>query len=120
MKKAGNLEAKKTGVVNAAVKGTSGEDASATLSVTIRGSEHDQYQRFLGVCGEDPVELFNIGKEEAFDVDDDGFAFDFCNVGDIGLVDVEDEQTSSSWMSISDVAKVGGVTFAESHWKKQV
>ena len=25
----------------------------------------------------------------------------------------------SIWMIISDVAKVGGVTFAESHWKKQ-
>ena len=65
------------------------------------------------------MELFNIGKEEAFDEDDAGFAFDFCNVGNIGLVDVEYEQTLSSWMSTSDVAKVGGVTFADSHWKKQ-
>ena len=64
--------------------------------------------------------MFNIGKEESFDEDDAGFAFDFCDVRDIGLVDVEDEQTSSSWMSISDVAKVGGVTFAESYWNKQV
>ena len=37
-----------------------------------------------------PVELFNIGEEESFDKDNSGFAFDFCNVGDIGLVDVED------------------------------
>ena len=57
------------------------------------------------------MELFNIGEEEAFDEDDSGFAFDFCNVGYIGLVDVEDAQASSIWMSISDVAKVGGVTF---------
>ena len=49
MKKAGNFEVKKTGVVNAAVKGTPGDDASAALSVTISGPEHDQYQRFLGV-----------------------------------------------------------------------
>ena len=61
------------------------------------------------------MELFNIGEEEAFDDDDAGFAFDFCNIGHIGLVDVEDEQTSSSWKSISDAAKVGGVTFSESH-----
>ena len=65
------------------------------------------------------MELFNIGEEELFDKDDAGFAFDFCNVGDIGLVDVEDERTLSSWMSTSDVAKSGGVTFAESHWRKQ-
>ena len=65
------------------------------------------------------MELFNIGEEEAFDEDDAGFAFDFCNVGNIVIVDVEDEETSSIWMSISDVAKVGGVTFAESHWKTQ-
>ena len=63
-KKAGNLEAKKTGVVNTAVEGTPGDDASAASSVTISGSEHDQYQRLLCACGEDPVELFNIGKEE--------------------------------------------------------
>ena len=90
MKKAGTFKAKKTGVVNAVLKVTPGDDASAELSVTISGTEHDRYQRFLGVSGEDPVELFNIGKEEAFDEDDDGFAFDFCNVCDIGLVDVED------------------------------
>ena len=65
------------------------------------------------------MELFNIGEEEEFDEDNAGFAFDFCNVGDVGLVDVEDAQTLSIWMSISDVAKVGGVTFAEIHWKKQ-
>ena len=65
------------------------------------------------------MKMFNIGKEGAFDEDDAGFAFDFCNVGNIGLVDVEDSQMSSIWMSISDVAKVGGVTFAEIHWKKQ-
>ena len=46
-------------------------------------------------------------------------AFDFCNIGNIGLVDVEDEQTLSSRMRTSDVAKVGGVTFAERHWKKK-
>ena len=65
------------------------------------------------------MELFGIGEEEAFDEDDAGFAFDFCNVGKIGLVDVEDKQTLSRWMSIQDVAKVGGVTFTEIHWKKQ-
>ena len=43
MKKAGTFEAKKTGVVNAVVKGMPGDDASAELSVTISGSEHDQY-----------------------------------------------------------------------------
>ena len=46
------------------------------------------------------MELFGIGEEEAFDEDDAGFAFDFCNVGKIGLVDVEDKQTLSRWMSI--------------------
>ena len=66
------------------------------------------------------MELFNIVKEEASDEDNAGFAFDICNVGEKGLVDVEDAQTSSSWMSISDVTKVGGITFAESHWNKQV
>ena len=65
------------------------------------------------------MELFNIGEEESFDKDNSGFAFDFCNVGDIGLVDVEDEQTLSSWMRTPDVSKVGGVTFTESPWKKQ-
>ena len=120
MKKAGIFEAKKRGVVNDVVKGMQGDDASAASSVTISVPEHNIYQRFLGVCGEDPVELFNIGEEEAFDEDDAGFAFDFCNVGNIGLVGVEDEQTLYIWMSTSDVAKVGGVTFAESHWKKQV
>ena len=63
MKKAGNFEAKKTGVVNAVVKVTPGDDDSASSSVTISGLEHDQYQCFLGVCGEDPAELFNIGKK---------------------------------------------------------
>ena len=99
MKKAGTFEAKKTGVVNAVVKGMPGDDASAASSVTISGPEHDQYQRFLGVCGEEPVEMFNIGEEEAFDGDDDGSAFDICNIGDICLVDVEYEQTLSSRMS---------------------
>ena len=65
------------------------------------------------------MELFNIGEEEAFDEDDAGFAFYFCNIGGISIVDVEDEQTLSSRMSISDVAKVDRVTFTESHWKKQ-
>ena len=120
MKKAVTFEAKKTGIVNAVVKGTLGDNASAASSVTISGLEHDRYQRFLGVCGEDPVEMFNIGEEESFDEDNSEFTFDFCNVGDIGLVDVEDEQALSSWMRISDVAKVVGVTFAESYWKKQV
>ena len=66
------------------------------------------------------MELFNIGEEEVFDEDDARFVFDFCNIGNIGLVDVEDEHTLSSRMSTSDVAKFGGVTFAESHCKKQV
>ena len=65
------------------------------------------------------MDLFNVGEEEAYYEDDSGFAFYFCNVGGIGLVDVEDAQTSYIWMIISDVAKVGRVTFAESHWKKQ-
>ena len=95
MKKAGTFKEKKTGVANAVMKGTPGDNVSAALSVTISGLEHGQYQHFLGVCGENPVELFNIGEEEAFDGDDTGFAFDFCNVGDIGIVDVEDEQTPS-------------------------
>ena len=93
MKKESTFEAKKTGVVTAVMKGTPGDNASAALSVTISGPEHDRYQRFLGVCGEDPVEIFNIGEEETFDEDNAGFAFDFCNVGDIGLIDIEDEQT---------------------------
>ena len=93
MKKAGNLEAKKTGVVNAVVESTPVKDASTASPVTISGSEHDHYQRFLGVCREDPVELFNIGEEEEFDEDDSGFSFDFCIIGDISLVDVEDECT---------------------------
>ena len=38
------------------------------------------------------------------------FAFDFLNVGDVSLVDVEGEWTSSSWMSVSYVAKTGRVT----------
>ena len=63
MKKAGTFEAKKTGVVNAVAKGTLGDDDSAELSVTISRPEHDRYQRFLGVCGEDTVDLFNIGEE---------------------------------------------------------
>ena len=119
VKKASAFEAKKTGVVNTVVEGTPGNGASSALSVTITGSEHDQYQRFLDVCGEDPVEIFNIGEEEEFDEDDAGFAFDFCNVDDVSIVDVEYEWTPSIWMIISDVAKVGGVTFAENKWKKQ-
>ena len=111
--------AKKTRVATTIAKRTPGDDASAALSVTISGSEHNQYQRFLGICGEGPMDLFNIGEEEEFDEDNAGFTFYFCNVGDIGLVNVEYKQISSSWMSISDVVKVGGVTFAKSHWKKQ-
>ena len=65
------------------------------------------------------MELFNTGEEEEFDEDDAGFAFYFCNVGNIGLVDVEYEHMLSIWMSISDVAKVGVVAFAEIDWKKQ-
>ena len=64
VKKASAFEAKKTGFVNTVVEGTPANGASSALSVTITGSEHDQYQRFLDVCGEDPVELFNIGEEE--------------------------------------------------------
>ena len=44
MKKAGTFEAKKTGVVNTVVGGTSGDNASAALSVTTSGLEHNQYQ----------------------------------------------------------------------------
>ena len=66
--------------MNAVVKGTPGDDASVALSVTISRLEHDQYQRFLGVCGEDPVELFNIGEEEAFDEYDAGFALIFVTL----------------------------------------
>ena len=51
MKKLGPFEAKKTGVANAIVKGTPGDDTSEVLSVTISGPEHDLYQSFLGVCG---------------------------------------------------------------------
>ena len=119
IKKAGTLGKKNTGVMNTVVEGTPGYDASAALSVTISGLEHDQYKRFLGVYGEDLVELFNIGEEEEFDEENSGFAFDFCKVGDVSLVDIEGEWTLSSWTSVSDVAKVGGATFAESEWKKQ-
>ena len=119
MKKSGTFEAKKTGVVNTAVEDTPGKDASAASSVTIRGSEHDRYQRFLGVCGEDPVDLFNIDKEEDFDEDDAGFAFNFYNVGNVSLSDIEDKWKSTIWMSVSDVSEVGGVTFSENEWKKQ-
>ena len=91
MKKAGTFEANTTGVVNAAVKGMPGDNASAASSVTISVLENDRYQHFLGICGEDPVDLFNIGEEEDFDEDDGGFTFDFCNLGNIGLVDVEYE-----------------------------
>ena len=114
IKKAGTLGKKNTGVMNTVVEGTPGYDASAALSVTISGLEHDQYQCFLDVYGEDPVELFNIGEEEEFDEDDTGFAFDYCNVADVSLVDVKGERTLSSWMSVSDVSKAGGVTLAES------
>ena len=119
MKKAGTFEEKKTGVVNIVVEDTPGDDASAAPSVTIRGSENDRYLRFLGVCGKYPVELFNIDKEEDFDKDDARFDFDFYNVGNESLTDVEDEWTSPSWTSVSDVAFVSGVTFVESEWKKQ-
>ena len=61
MKNVVTFEENKTGVVNTVVEGTPGNDTSAAASVTIIGLEHDQYQRFLGVCGEDPVDLFNIG-----------------------------------------------------------
>ena len=64
MKKPGTFKAKNTVVVNTAVEDTPSNDASTLLSVTISGAEHDQYQIFLGVCGEDPVELFNISEEE--------------------------------------------------------
>ena len=67
MKKAGTFKAKKTGVVNSVVDNTPSDDASAASSVTISVAEHDRYQRFLGVCGEGPVEIFNIGEEEEFD-----------------------------------------------------
>ena len=119
MKKVGTFEAKKTGFVNTVVEGTPGVNASAASSVTISGSEHNQYQHFLGVCREDPVNLFSIGEEEEFDEDDTEFAFYFFNVGDISLIDVEGEWTLSSRMSVSDVAKVGRVAFAESEWEKQ-
>ena len=89
------------------------------MSVTISGPEHDRYQSYLGVCREKPLELFNIGKDKAFDEDDAGFAFYFFNIIEIGIVDVEYEQTLSSQMSTSDVAKVDGVTFTEIHWRKQ-
>ena len=87
---------------------------SSTAVFTINGSEHDRYQRFLGVCGEDPVELFNIGEEDEFDEYDSGFAFEFYNVGNVSLTDVEYEWTLPSWMSVYDVAEIGGVIFAES------
>ena len=110
--------AKKTGAVNAVVKGTPGDDASVVLLVTISGTEHDRYQSFLGVCGENSVELFNICEEEEFDEDESGFAFYFCSIVGISIVDVEDEQTLSSRMSTFDVAKVDGVTFVEIYWRK--
>ena len=90
MKKADTFEANKTGVVNTVVEGTPGNDASSASSVTIIGPEHDRYQRLLGVCGEGPVDLFNIGEEEKFDDDYAGFVLDFFNVGDVSLVDVKD------------------------------
>ena len=62
MKKVGTFEAKKTGFVNTVVEGTPGVNASAASSVTISGSEHNQYQHFLGVCREDPENLFSIGE----------------------------------------------------------
>ena len=37
----------------------------------------------------------------------------------MSLVDVEDEWTYTSWMSVSDVSEVGGVTLAKREWKKQ-
>ena len=119
MKMAGNFKAKKTGVVNTIVEDMSGNDASAASSVTINGSEHDQYQHFLVVCGEDTVELFNIGEGEEFAEDDAGFAIDFYTVGNVSLADVKDEWTLPSWMSVSDVTEVGEITFAENEWKKQ-
>ena len=60
MKKVGTFEAKKTGVVNTVLEGKPGDDASAASSVAIIGSEHNRYQRFLGVCGEDPVDIFKF------------------------------------------------------------
>ena len=105
--------------MNTVVEDTPSNDASAASSVTISGSEHDQYQRFLGICREDPVEIFNTGKEEYFNEDDAEFSFDFYNVGNVSLADVEDEWTSTSWTSVSEVAKFGGATFAESEWKKK-
>ena len=108
------------GIANNVVEGAPGNDVSAASSVTINGLEHDQYQIFLGICGEDPLELFNIREEEEFDEDDAGFDFNFCNNGNVSLVDVEDKWTSPIWMSVFDVAEVGRVTFDESEWKKQV
>ena len=35
------------------------------------------------------MELFNIGEDEEYDEYDAGFDFDFCNFGNIDLVDVE-------------------------------
>ena len=119
MKKAGNFKAKKTGVVNTVVEGKPGDDASAASSVTISGSERNRYQRFLGVCRDDLVELFNTDEEKEFDEGDAGFAFDFCIVGDVILIDVIDVCTSRNCISVSDVAKFGGLTFTESKWKRQ-
>ena len=65
------------------------------------------------------MELFNPGEEEAFDEDEAGFAFYFCSIVGISIVDVEDEQTLSIRTSTSDIAKVDGVTFAEIYWRKQ-
>ena len=119
MKKAGNFEAKKTGVVDTVLEDTPSDDASAALPVTISGLEHNRYKCFLGVCGEDPVEILNIGEEEEFDENDAGFAFEFYNVGDISLANVEDEWTPTERISVANVANVGGVTFAEIEWNKQ-
>ena len=118
MKKLCNFEAKNTGGVNTDVEGNPGDNESAASSVPISRSKHDRSQRFIGVCREDPVVLFNIGEEEEFEKDDAGFAFDFCIVGDVSLVDVKDECTSRIWISVPDVAEVGGLTFSEIEWKK--
>ena len=52
IKKAGTPDLKKKGVVNNVAEDTPRENSSAASSVTVSGSENDQYQRFLGVCGE--------------------------------------------------------------------
>ena len=82
--------------MNNVVEGKPGSNALAASSATISGSEHNRYQRFLGICGEDPVVLFNVDEEEEFDKDDYGFAFNFYIVGNISIVNVVDKCTLRS------------------------